>query len=115
MEIVARSNSVRVSPRKIMLVADTVRNKGVEDALRILTVIRKRGAVPLYKLLKSAAANAVHDAKKNKEMLFIKSIEVTPGAMLKRFRPSTKGRVHPYKKRSSHIRIVLETKGGISV
>jgi len=110
MEIVARSNSVRISPRKVMLVAETVKNKRVEDALTMLMLIRKRGAKPLYKLLKSAVANAIHNAKKNKDRLSIKSIYVTPGPVLKRFRPSTRGRMHPYKKRSSHIRIVLEAK-----
>lgn len=109
MEIKAQSRSVRISPRKVMLVAETIRNKRVEDALRILMLIRKRGAKPLEKLLKSAVASAMHTAKKNKDLLVIKSIYATPGPMLKRFRPSTRGRVHPYKKRSSHIRIVLET------
>lgn len=107
MEIKAESKTERISPRKVMLVADTLKNKSIEDALRILMLIRKRGAKPLYKLLKSAVANAVHNAKKNKDLLSIKSIYVVPGPMLKRFRPSTKGRIHPFKKRSSHIKIVL--------
>jgi len=110
MEIVAQSRTVRVSPRKVMLVADTIKNKSVEDALRLLMLIRKRAAKPLYKLLKSAVASGIHNAKKNKEMLSIKSIYATPGQALKRFHSSTKGRVHPYKKRSSHIRIILEAK-----
>lgn len=90
MEIKAESKTERISPRKVMLVADTLKNKSIEDALRILMLIRKRGAKPLYKLLKSAVANAVHNAKKNKDLLSIKSIYVVPGPMLKRFRPSTK-------------------------
>lgn len=108
MEIAARSKTARISSRKVRLVADLIRNKPVQQALNTLSLIRKRGATVLIKLLESAVANAVNNAKQNKDLLFIKRIEVTQGAFLKRFHPSTRGRVHPYKKRSSHIKIVLE-------
>jgi len=112
MEVKAQSKTERISSRKVMLVADVIRNKQVEQALNTLSLIRKRAAPVLIKLLESAVANAVNRANQNKDLLFIKRIEVTQGPFLKRFRPSTRGRVHPYKKRSSHIRIVLEAKGG---
>ena len=110
MDIVAESHSVRISSRKVRLVADAIRNKSVAQAFSALTLIKKRGAALLYKTLKSAIANAINNAKLKQESLVIKSIEVDQGPFLKRYRPSTQGRQHPYKKRSSHIRIVLEAK-----
>ena len=107
MEARAEAKTERISPRKVGLIAQTIRKKKVEDALGLLMLIKKRAAKPLYKLLKSAVSNAVNNAKLNKDRLVIKRIEVTPGPMLKRFRASTRGRVHPYKKRSSHIKIIL--------
>lgn len=110
MEIIALSKSVRISPRKIRLIADVIRSKKAEAALKALALIKKRAAGPLQKTLKSAIANAVNNAKLNLEALTIKRIDVTEGEALKRYHPSSRGRTHPYKKRSSHIRIVLEEK-----
>jgi len=110
MEIVAQSNSVRISARKVRLVADVIRNKSVGEAINSLTLIKKRGASILYKTLKSATANAINNSKLKQDSLVIRSIEVGEGPFLKRFHPSTRGRTHPYKRRSSHIRIVLEAK-----
>jgi len=110
MDIVAESHSVRISPRKVRLVADAIRNKSVAQAQNVLSLIKKRGSGVLYKTLKSAIANAINNAKLKEESLVIKNIEVDQGPFLKRYRPSTRGRVHPYKKRSSHIKIVLEAK-----
>lgn len=112
MEIVARSTSVRVSPRKVRLVADSIRNLSVEDALKALAIVNKRGGFVLEKTLKSAVANAVNNNNAKRENLVIKTIDVNEGISFKRFHPSTRGRVHPYKKRGSNIRIVLEEKGG---
>lgn len=108
MEIKAQSQTVRISPRKVRLVAGVIRNKPVVQALETLSLINKRGASVLEKTLKSAFSNAVNNAKLKEDLLTIKSIEIGEGPFLKRYRPSTRGRVHPYKKRSSHIKIVLE-------
>ena len=108
MEITAKSSSVRVAPRKVRLVADSIRKLSAEDALKALSVINKRGASVLEKTLKSAIANAVNNANAKKEDLFIKAIDVNEGLSFKRFHPSTRGRAHPYKKRGSNITIVLE-------
>lgn len=107
MEIVAQSKTVRISPRKVRLVADVIRNQSVGKALSTLGLINKRGALPLYKTIKSAVLNAVNNAKLKEDLLMIKRIEIGEGSFLKRFRPSTRGRVHPYKRRSSHIKVVL--------
>lgn len=108
MQVVARIKEVRISTRKVRLVADAVRNLSVQEALDALSVIEKRGANDLEKVLKSAIANAVNNSKLDRANLKIVAIDVNEGTALKRFHPSTRGRVHPYKKRSSSIRIVLE-------
>jgi large subunit ribosomal protein L22 len=110
MEIRAIAKSVRMGPRKIRLIADMIRELSIEEALLALQTTNKRAALPLEKALKSAIANGVNNAGLESKNLSIQSIQVTDGAALKRFMPSTRGRIHPYKRRSSNIRIVLKTK-----
>lgn len=112
MQISAISRSVRISPRKVRIVADAVRNMTIDNALNNLKLIDKRGSYSLEKTLRSAIANAVNNAKLDKETLAIDRIEVTEGQALKRFHPSTRGRVHPYKRRASNIRVILKEKKG---
>ncbi len=107
MQIVAETKNVRTSPRKLQLVADAIRKQKVAKAMELLQLSEKRSAVVLQKTLKSAIANAVHNGKLSQDVLVIERIDVSGGPALKRFHPSTRGRVHPYKKRSSHVRIVL--------
>src|SRR5437870_411819 len=111
MKLTATAKNVRISPRKVLLVAQAVKNKSVDQALVSLMVLQKRAALPIGKTLNSAIANAVNNAQVKREALTISAINVVAGQSLKRFRPSTRGRVHPYKKRGSHITIILETKG----
>lgn len=106
MEIIART-SVRIAPRKVRLVADAIRKLSIDDALDTLSVLKKRGGVPLSKTLKSAIANAKNNNNLKQEDLKIKSIDVLEAPSFKRFHPSTRGRVHPYKRKGSHIKIVL--------
>ena len=108
MEIRAVSKSVRVSPRKVRLVAQVITNQKADDALRTLYLLKKRGSLVLEKTLKSAIANATNNANLKREDLVIKSLDVLEAPAYKRYHPSTRGRIHPYKKRGSHITIVLE-------
>ncbi|MBI5044928.1 MAG: 50S ribosomal protein L22 [Candidatus Levybacteria bacterium] len=108
MKITATSNQVRISPRKVRLVADSVRNLSLDDAFASLSVTRKRGARILEKTLASAVANAVNNAKLQKEKLSIAEIVVNEGPSLKRYHASTRGRIHPYKKRSSNVSVILQ-------
>lgn len=108
MEIIAKSNSVRISPRKVSLVTKALKNLSVEKALQVLSVTQKRASQTVAKTIKSAVANAVNNAKLNRDLLIIDRIEVSPGQALKRYHPSSRGRVHPYKKKSSHIRVILK-------
>lgn len=107
MQTITRANDIKTSTRKVRLVADAIRNLSVSEALDALSVINKKGAHDLEKVLKSAVANAVNNSKLEKANLKILNIDVNEGTALKRFRPSTRGRIHRYKKRSSNIRIVL--------
>lgn len=109
MEIRAIAKSVRVSPRKVRIVADAIRHLSLEEAMHALQATPRRAAGPLEKTLKSAAANAVNNANLELKSLKIATIMVNEGAALKRFRPSTRGRVHPYKKKSSNITVVLQS------
>jgi len=109
MEVIAKT-TVRVAPRKVRLVADAIRKLSLDEALRSLSVIKNRGSVGLEKTLKSAIANAINNNKLKQEELKIKLIDVLEAPSYKRFHPSTRGRVHPYKRRGSKIKIVLEAK-----
>lgn len=110
MEISATAKSVRISPRKLRLIADAMRNKHIDDANRILEITHKRAASIFQKTLRSAVANAVNNAKLDTKNLLIASIIVNESPPFKRFRPSTRGRIHPYKKRGSHLTIILKEK-----
>jgi large subunit ribosomal protein L22 len=110
MNIQAIAKNVRVSPRKVRLVADAIRNLNVIDAMNLLQIQEQQAAKSLAKTLKSAVANAVNNAKLDSANLFISTIMVNQGQSFKRFRPSTRGRIHPYKKRGSNITIIVTEK-----
>ena len=106
----SHASQVKVSTRKVRLVADSIRNMSVKDAMVVLEMTKKHGAYALMKPLKSAVANAVNNNKMAADNLVISSLQVNEGPFLKRFHASTRGRIHGYKKRSSHITIVLKEK-----
>lgn len=110
---VALSRYVRQSPRKLRAVADLVRGLNVEKALDILHFSVKRPAIPVEKALRSAIANfrAAEPASARTEELFVESIAVDEGPTLKRYRPRAMGRATQILKRSSHLKVVLATKG----
>lgn len=97
------------SPRKLRLVVDMVRKMTPEQALETL-VFTQRGAAPdLAKAIKTAMANAGSErgSSTNKEGLNFKKIEVNEGLKIKRYRPAARGRIRPYVKKMSHVKIVL--------
>ncbi len=109
MKITARRKYLRVSPRKMRLIADLIRGMEVSRAREQLAVLTKGGAVHIEKLLASAVANAQHNMKITKEGLFIREIKVDGGPVLKRYRPKAFGRANPIGKRTSHILVVLDS------
>lgn len=99
--------NVRISPRKLRLVADQIRGKGVDEALGILTFLPKGGSPILLKLLKSAIANAGSNHDMKADDLFVAKITIDGGATMKRFMARARGRACRIRKRTSHALIVL--------
>ncbi len=108
MEARAIAKYLRISPQKTRLVADVVRHKSVGDALQILSVMPKKGAMRIKKVLESALANADQNPNIDVDMLYIKKITVDQGPQLKRIRPRAMGRAYRIRHRFSHITIVLD-------
>ena len=103
MEAKAITKYVRLSPRKVRLVVDQIRGKGVEEALNILKFVPKRSAGIVAKTLHTAVANA-----ENVDRLYVKQVKVDEAGMWKRFTPRAQGRATRIRKRLSHITIVLD-------
>lgn len=109
----AKLNNCPTSPRKMRLVADLVRGKGIEEALQILKFNSKEASGSLEKLLLSAIANWQNkneDSDLEAAELFIKEIRVDQAGMLKRLRPRAQGRANQIRKRSNHVTLVLGEK-----
>ena len=100
MDVIAKANFIRMSPRKVRLVVDLVRGMDVEPALAQLKFMQKAAARPVKKLIDSAVANAVHNFKLPSGALFIKTIKVDGGPVLKRWRARAFGRAAGIHKRS---------------
>lgn len=108
MQSIAHLRHLRMSPRKVRLVAGLIRGMDIAEADAQLRHLPKAAALPLRKLLASAVANAEHNAKLAPANLFIGQIFVNQGPTLKRFRPRAFGRAASIKKRTSHVTIVLD-------
>ncbi|OFZ75895.1 MAG: 50S ribosomal protein L22 [Bdellovibrionales bacterium RIFOXYD1_FULL_44_7] len=108
MEVTAKISFVRITPRKVGLLADEVRGKGINEALAYLKMSpRKRTAQVLYTLIKSAAANADKKGTIDVDTLYVKQLLVGQGTILKRFRPRAKGSAFRINKRTSHVSVML--------
>lgn len=105
-EAKAELNNYRQSPRKVRVVADTVRGKKAEEAITLLSFMPKRPALPLQKLISSAIANA-KNLSLSSENLVVKKITVDAGSTLFRRRPRSRGMANPIRKRTSHISVTL--------
>ena len=104
-------NNYRQSPRKMRLVATSVKGKTVPEARAMLMFMPKAAAVPLKKLLESAVSNAkTNDSVTDESTLRIKDFRVDGGVVLKRFMPRARGSAFRIKKRTSKVTLVLEDK-----
>ncbi|MCI6640047.1 MAG: 50S ribosomal protein L22 [Pygmaiobacter massiliensis] len=110
MEARAKLSYARISPRKVSIVLDLIRNKPLDEALAILQYTPKAASELLYKLVKSAAANAQTNHNMDKNSLYVAECFVTPGPTLKRVMPRAQGRAYRILKRTSHITVVLKEK-----
>lgn len=108
MPVKAIAKGVRMSPRKVGIVAQLVRGRTVADALVILEHAPRRSAVVVQKVIASAKANADHNHNLKPDTLRIIEISVTPGPRLKRYRPAAHGRALPFQRKTSHIRVVVD-------
>ena len=103
----AKHRYARISARKVRLIADLIRGRGVQDALNLMKFSPNRAAVMVSKVLTSAIANA-NEAEANVESLIVDRAFVDEGPTIKRFQPKDRGRANPIMKRTSHITVVVE-------
>ena len=110
MEARAILRYARISPRKVSIVMDLIRNKPLDEALAILQYTPKAACEPLLKLVKSAAANAENNHNMDVSKLYVSICFVTPGPTLKRIMPRAQGRAYRIFKRTSHVTMVVSEK-----
>ena len=111
-ELIAKAEAkyVRISSRKVAIVANLIRGKKVDEALAILEYTPKAGTEVLTKLLKSAIANAENNNGMDYNKLYIAEIYSNQGPTLKRIRPAAKGSAVRIRKRTSNTTIILKEK-----
>ncbi len=120
MEAIAKLNNCPSSPRKMRLVVDTIRGVNVDKALNILKFSEKAASKPLEKLLLSALNNWVQNPANtgvgiDEADLYVKTISVDGGRILKRFRPAPMGRAYRIRKRSNHVTLVVASRNQTSL
>ena len=110
MEASAKLTFARMSPRKTRLVVDMIRGKQIQSALNILKYSPQPSAKLIANLLRSAVANAEQKGVSDVDRLYVKTIYVNAGTVLKRFLPRAMGRASKIRKPTSHIHVVLADK-----
>ena len=108
MESKASLRFARVGSQKARLVADVIRGKKADSAVKLLTFMNNKSAALFKKLVESAVANADFKKTMDVDKLFVKAVYVDQGPSLKRFRPRAQGRAFGVKKKTSHLNVVLE-------
>lgn len=108
MEAKAKATYVRISPRKVQIVLDLIRNQPADKAMAILKFTQKAACEPVSKVLKSAIANAENNFNMDVSRLVVSEAHVAPGPVLKRIQPRAQGRAYRINKRTSHITLVLK-------
>jgi large subunit ribosomal protein L22 len=111
-EVKASARFIHVAPRKVRLVIDELKGLEAVKALDYLKFVNKAAVRPVTKLINSAVANAENNFQLDKKDLYIKTITVNGGPVLKRWRPRAHGRSAPIRKRTSHIELILGVKAG---
>jgi len=109
-EVKAKLSSLRISPRKVRMVANLIRGESVLSAKAQLSFTTKKSAPILLKLLNSAISNAKHNFNLSEKNLYLQEILVNEGPRLKRWRPVWRGMAHSIIKRTSHIILTLGIK-----
>ena len=112
MEARAIRKYIRSSPRKMRRVVNVIRGETVAEALNALHFLPQSATRPIELTIRSAVHNLMdqnQDERFDDNDLFISEIRVDEGPMFKRFRPAPRGRAHPYRKRLSHLTVVVGT------
>ncbi len=110
MEAKAHVRHVRISSRKVEIVLDLVRGKGIDEAMAILKYLPNKGARITENLLQSAVANAENNHDMVRDNLYVAQIFAGQGPTMKRFKARAQGRANLIRKRSTHISVVLKEK-----
>lgn len=107
MAYTAKHRFARIAPRKARLVMDLIRGRNVEDALALLNFNKKRAAMLIDKVVRSAVANATEQEAET-ERLYVKECWVDPGPIIKRFQPKDRGKAYSIQKKTSHLVVSLD-------
>jgi large subunit ribosomal protein L22 len=107
-EAKAIAKYVRIAPRKVRIVIDLIRGKNVTEALAVLKNTPKVASEVIYKVLKSAIANAENNYDMNSDALFVSAAFVDQGPTMKRIHPRSRGQAFKILKRSSHVTVVVK-------
>jgi len=110
MKFTSTQKFIKTTPRKLREVVQVIKDLTPEGALEILPFVQREAATPLSKAIKSAIANIAESEKKPQTKIIFSEIQINEGPRLKRYHAGSKGRAKPYRRKMSHIRIVLETK-----
>ena len=111
MEVLAKSKNVKIAPRKVRLLLDTLKGRSIDEAVAILRNVNIPVAKKVEKIVRSAAANAENNFSLDADDLRIKLAYADEGTRLHRFRAGPRGRAKPWTRRYSHITIVVEDRG----
>lgn len=106
----SKKSYVETSVKKLLVIADIIRGKNVEDALNILHNLPQKAAKILYKYVKAALYNAKNNAWLESTNLYIERVDLWRGIKIKRMRFASRSRIHGYVKYRSFVRIVLNSK-----
>ena len=100
---------VRMSPTKVRRVVALIKDRPLQEALDILRYLPQAAAVPVFKVVASAAANAENNLDLDRDTLVVVSATADEGPTLKRIRPRAQGRAYRIRKRTSHITVEVES------
>jgi len=110
-DIQAKTRNLSVSAQKVRTVIDMVRGKSANEALEILRFVNKRPALPVYKLVASAVANAEENFGVSRDDLFVAKITADEAPTRKWRRFGARGRFKPILRRTSHVAVILRERG----
>lgn len=108
MEVYALTKYARMSPKKVREVARVIKGRPSSEAMELLRYIPRKSAALIRSTLQSAIANAENNFNLSGDDLLVKNCIVNEGPTFKRFQPVARGSAHPIRKRTSHIKVILE-------